>query len=129
MQVVDELGKLPVVINPNTGRGDQPQKAPIIESIQWLRIGTDAEKFDPEQVMPPLPSIEAISSQIAYDPQEGAKVTWDPLPGSREYFFASTDLVHWSSILLPPQGVVSLRTLMTSYPKMLIKLIRATPDA
>ena len=129
MQVVDALGKLPVVINPNTGRGDQPQEAPIIESIQWLRIGNDAEGFDPEHVMPPLPSIEAISSQIAYDPQEGAKVTWDPLPGSREYFFASTDLVHWSSILLPPQGVVSLRTLMTSYPRMLIKLIRATPDA
>ena len=86
MKVVDALGKLPVVINPNTGRGDQPQEAPIIESIQWLRIGNDAEGFDPEHVMPPLPSIEAISSQIAYDPQEGAKVTWDPLPGSREYF-------------------------------------------
>jgi len=35
---------------------------------------------------------------------------------------------NWSSIILPPQGEVSLMSLMQSYPIIMAKLVRATAD-
>jgi peptidyl-prolyl cis-trans isomerase A (cyclophilin A) len=128
MEVVERLGNVPVVTHPLLGKTDTPIKAPMIQSITLERRGELANQFNPLKISPALPRIEAIESRIFRTAQGDIRVAWDPLLGAKEYFYASTDMQNWSSIILPPQGEVSLMSLMQSYPIIMAKLIRATAD-
>ena len=90
MDVVFDIGAV------TTDAGNRPLSDVTIEQIDILRIGTDAENFDPlAQSLPEVDSLHLVISEAASDLEVSATTS----NRSKQLVYTSTDLSNWVLIV------------------------------
>ena len=84
MDVVDAINLVPTV-------GSVPVTPVVINSVTIIRVGTDAQNWDPGTVDPPLPVPLVLATSITNDAGV-LHVAWPYEPGTGHYIFFTTDL-------------------------------------
>ncbi len=119
--VVDTIGQTA------TDGNSRPTTPQIIESIQIVRNGSEAQNFDVHSVDPPLPVVRSVPIQITRT-DAGLDLIWEAKEDHEYHAFFTEDLKTWRVQTLAPVGRADLDSFLKEFPTQFYHFIEAERD-
>ncbi len=126
-EVVQGLDTVNTIGTTATDDGSRPLEPQVILSITILRIGAEAEAFNPNALEHPLPNVAFAPAQIERTP-EGLDITWPMKENHAYHAFFSSNLTDWSAQTLNAEGRASLANFIATFNEHFFFFIESSPD-
>ncbi|MCC6233181.1 MAG: peptidylprolyl isomerase [Verrucomicrobiales bacterium] len=116
MDIVHALSKVP------TSTGDRPVTPVVLNEVRIVRVGAEAQAFQPSAVTPALPGVEVVPTAILYAPGK-LNLLLQSKASRNQHAFFSSDLVSWVSQTFAGQATNLNAASLLGEPRLFFRVI------